>query len=1018
MSASAAPSPADLLALLEREFGLVGELAELPGEEATNVRLTTRDGTYALKVLPLGHDHALAELQAAAFEHVSERAADQPIPRLVRTHSDTRTARFVSADGQRAAMVTTYLPGRAFADVSPVRNDLLRDVGRTLARLDRALADFAHPAAQRELKWDLLQAAWIGGELSAIADPAQRGMVARVHERFVREWHAPLSRARRQVVHGDANDQNVLVANSPDGGARVSGLIDFGDLCSTALVADVAIAATYASLRADEPIHAVAQVVAGFDEVTPLDDDELALVLPCVLTRLAVSVTTAAVRRREGTADDYALANETEAFAMLEHLLRGYERAQLAAVRAACGRTPSPTSAHVVAAVAALASTPDAFAPVLGETLCSARTAVVDLSFASLLGGDDPTAFDPATCAARIDEELRRHGAELGLGRYGEPRTIYPGRAFAGASPHRERRTVHLGIDLFARAGTPVHAPLDGEVVLVEECTARFDYGGVVVLRHELPDGTAFGTLYGHLDPGGTKQLRRGLRIARGAAFAELGDRPDNGDWPPHLHFQWLAYDPRGDATTPPGVSTHAMFAAHAAVHPDPSPMLSLADEAVFVEPDLASMRARRARHFAPNLLVSYKDPVALVRGTRHWMFDPQGRRHLDAYNNVPHVGHANARVARAVADQTRLLATNTRYLNDLQLDYAERLTAMLPAPLRVCYFVASGSEAIEVALRLVRAHTRRREMLVMEHGYHGATTGAVDVSPYKWGKGHVEQPSWAHASVQPDVYRGAHSGKDAAEKYAAMVALQIADLRQRGRSLAGYLCECLPSVGGQIVLPDGFLQTVYALVRSAGGLCIADDVQTALGRTGRHVFGFEQQGVVPDVLVLGKPLGNGFPLAAVVTTEAIRDSFANGPEFFSTFGGSTVACAAGLAVLDELADGRLQQNALRQGERMLAHLREEQTRHEAIGDVRGTGLFLGVEFVRDRERKTPAPEIARYVKDRLRERRVLVGTDGPFDNVLKIRPPMTFDDEAREILLSEIATIVREDGAQPRGRA
>ena len=201
--------------------------------------------------------------------------------------------------------------------------------------------------------------------------------------------------------------------------------------------------------------------------------------------------------------------------------------------------------------------------------------------------------------------------------------------------------------------------------------------------------------------------------------------------------------------------------------------------------------------------------------------------------------------------------------------------------------------------------------------------------------------------------------------------------------------------------------------MRRAGGLCIADDVQTALGRTGDYFFGFEQQGVVPDVLVLGKPLGNGFPLAAVVTTEAIRDSFSHGPEFFSTFGGSTVACAAGLAVLDELRDGSLQRNAKRQGERMLQGLRAMQREHEAIGDVRGLGLFLGIEMVNDRDTRAPAPKLARYVKDRMRERRILIGTDGPYDNVIKIRPPMTFDDAATDLLLTEIAAIFREDGAQ-----
>ena len=901
MPAPLHPPKAALRALLIREYGLDGELVAYPGEEACNTAVRTTTGHFMLKLLP-SCPHELTELQAAAFEHVALRTKGVAIPNLVRTVRGERTVRARFDDGDRSGLLTTFLAGRAFASTSPVRQALLRSLGAQLGTLDRALLDFAHPAAQRPLRWDLLQAAWIGDELDAIPEPRRRALVAAVHHRFVTQWQRELRAVRHSVIHGDANDQNLLVECDADGNALVTGIIDFGDMSRSALIGDIAIAATYASLRSEEPLAAIAEVIAGCHEVLPLDDCELELALPCVLVRLAVSVTMAACRRRDGTADDYALNNEEQAWALLERLSALDVRVGHAAIRSTCGLTARPATDALLASLRARSGT---FAPVLGNALAAGRTTarVVDLSFGSVLAGDDPTTFDPAVCSARIQAELAEHGSALGVGRYGEPRTIYPGAAFAGPTPHHERRTMHLGVDLFAPAGSAVHAPLDGEVARVHVCTDRFDYGGMVVLRHTDADGSVFGTLYGHLDPASVNGLQVGGRIARSAAFASLGARPHNGDWPEHLHFQILAFDPAHGPEVPPGVATPSTFAAHAALYPDPSPLLGLGDEARWREPDTAAMRDRRARHFAPNLFVSYREPVALVRGSRHHMFDAHGRRFLDAYNNVPHVGHSHPHVVAAVCTQTKLLATNTRYLNELQLAYAERLTARLPSSLRVCYFVASGSEANEIALRLVRAHTRRREFLVMEHGYHGATTGAVDISPYKWGKGYVTQPDWAHASVQPDVYRGAHHGDDAGAMFARDVAVQIAALRARGRVLAGYLCECLPSVGGQIVMPRGFLHDVYASVRAAGGLCIADDVQTALGRTGEHFFGFEQQGVVPDVLVLGKPLGNGFPLAAVVTTEAIRDSFARGPEFFSTFGGSTVACAAGLAVLDVLED-------------------------------------------------------------------------------------------------------------------
>ena len=1015
MPAPAHPSLEELRAILVAHYGLDGELVPHAGEEACNIEVRSGSSRHMLKALPTTWPHALAELQAAAFEHVAARGCEPEVPRLVRSKDGAATVRAKFRDGERSVFVTTFLEGRPFAAIAPVRPALLRSCGRSVGSLSKALADFAHPAAARELRWDLMQAAWIGSALDAIAAPADRELVQHVHARFVADWQTPLRAARQRVVHGDANDQNVFVATDAHGESRVRGIIDFGDMCMSALVCDVAIAACYASLRCEHPLAAIAEVTAGFDEAEPLTDDEFALVVPLVLTRLAVSVTTAAVRRQDGTADDYALVNEREAWAMLRRLwnhdAKDLRIAEIT-LRKACGREPWPHGARVRAFLAARRGS---FANVLGDAQRDATFATLDLSFSSLLAGDDPTKFDPDVCADRIANELARHGATIGVGAYAEPRTIYEGPAFAGPLPHDERRTVHLGVDLFARAGTHVCAPLDGEVVSATAHDARLDYGGTVVLRHRTDDGVAFGTLHGHLDPECARMLAPGRRIAKGESFAKLGARPHNGDWPEHLHVQLLAFDPAHGPENPPGVAAPHAFAAHEALYPDPVHLLALPISARWQEPDTAAMKQRRARHFAPNLLISYREPVTLVRGKAHWMFDPHGRRHLDAYNNVPHVGHCNERVVEAVCTQTKLLATNTRYLNELQLAYAERLTALLPEPLRVCYFVASGSEANEVALRLVRAHTGRKDLLVMEHGYHGATTGAVDISPYKWGKGYVTKPDWAHKSLQPDVYRGAHHGDDAGEQFAAEVEAQIARLATEGRSIAAYLCECLPSVGGQIVMPKGFLRRVYKAVRAHGGLCIADDVQTALHRTGAHCFGFEQQDVVPDVLVLGKPLGNGFPLAAVVTTEAIRDSFSHGPEFFSTFGGSTVACAAGLAVLDELRDGSLARNAARQGERILRDLGAMQREHEAIGDVRGLGLFLGVEMVLDRATKAPAPKLARHVKDRLRERRILVGTDGPFDNVVKIRPPMTFDDEATDLLLTEIAAILREDGAQAR---
>jgi 4-aminobutyrate aminotransferase-like enzyme len=371
------------------------------------------------------------------------------------------------------------------------------------------------------------------------------------------------------------------------------------------------------------------------------------------------------------------------------------------------------------------------------------------------------------------------------------------------------------------------------------------------------------------------------------------------------------------------------------------------------------------------------------------YLYDHTGRRYLDAYNNVPHVGHSHPRVVQAAIEQMLLLNTNTRYLHDHLAAFAERLTATLPAPLSVCYFVNSGSEANELALRLARAHTRRRDVIVLDAAYHGNTTTLVDISPYKFnGPGGEGAPPWVHVLPLPDTYRGRYKRDDprAGQKYAEYA-------RHAGNPSA-FIAESAPSVGGQIVLPDGYLANVYAIVRAAGGVCIADEVQTAYGRMGTHFYAFEAQGVVPDIVVLGKPVGNGYPLGAVVTTREIAESFDNGMEFFSTFGGSTVSCAVGLAVLDVVQEERLQEHAREVGDVLLAALRAIAGRHPLVGDVRGSGLFLGVELVKDRDTREPASEEASGVVNRMRERGILIGTEGPSANVLKIRPPMPFTRE------------------------
>ena len=416
-----------------------------------------------------------------------------------------------------------------------------------------------------------------------------------------------------------------------------------------------------------------------------------------------------------------------------------------------------------------------------------------------------------------------------------------------------------------------------------------------------------------------------------------------------------------------------------------------------------ALLTARRER-IGPSLSLAYDRPLHVVRGLGQYLYAADGRPYLDLVNNVCHVGHCHPAVVAAAARQMGTLNTNTRYLYDGLTAYAERLTATLPAGLDVCFFVNSGSEANELAIRLARAATGRRDLLVLDGAYHGHTTSLVEASPYKFmGKGGSGRAAdWVHVAPMPDGYRGRHRGHGAetGRRYTAEIEHSIA---ASPRPLAGFLCEPILGCGGQIVPPEGFLAGAYEAIRRAGGLAIADEVQVGFGRAGSHFWAFETEGVVPDVVVMGKPIGNGHPLAAVVTTRAIADAFANGMEFFATFGGNPVSCAVGMAVLDVVEDENLQARAAELGERMLTGLRELAKRYPLVGDVRGVGLFAGVELVRDHETLEPATEEAAAIVGRLARRGLLLSTDGPFANVIKIKPPMVLTADDVDFFVREL---------------
>lgn len=421
---------------------------------------------------------------------------------------------------------------------------------------------------------------------------------------------------------------------------------------------------------------------------------------------------------------------------------------------------------------------------------------------------------------------------------------------------------------------------------------------------------------------------------------------------------------------------------------------------------------AIRRRHLGRNLSVSYERPLKIVRGRGQYLFDQDGRRYVDLVNNVCHVGHCHPQVVEAASRQMAELNTNTRYLHDLLAEYLVELIARFPDPLSVCFLVCTGTEANDLALRLARAHTGSRQLVVLEHAYHGHSPSLVEISTYKCeGPGGEGLAGHAHKAPCPDPYRGIHRGRDAGERYARETEAVIRKIREKGGRLGAFMAEPLLGCGGQIVPPPGFFARVAAAVRAAGGVVIADEVQVGFGRVGSHAWAFQAHEFTPDIVTLGKPIGNGHPLAAVVTTPEIAASFDTGMEYFNTFGGNPVSCAVGLAVLDVIDREGLQRRALDLGSRFKQRLEMLAGHHLAIGDVRGRGLFLGAELVTDRDSREPDAALASDVVNRMKERGFLLSTDGPDHNVIKIKPPMVLTEEDIDATVENLDEVLAELG-------
>ena len=859
-------------------------------------------------------------------------------------------------------------------------------MGELAARTALALADFDHPGLDRVLQWDPRFADRVVELLAPHhPDSARRQLVADAAAAAWAQLGVVASDLPRQAVHLDLTDDNVVC--TVERGIRMpDGLIDFGDVTRSWSVAELAITISSVLHHAGAEPVSVLPAIRAFHELRPLSAPEVAAIWPLVVLRGAVLVVSGEHQvQLDGGENAYAAEGIDREWEIFEQATS----------------VPAAVMTGVIADALGVRIAEGAPADGTGVLLPELDPAAVDLLDVSI--GSDAV-DDGAWLDERLDDDFARAAidgwAEAAVLPWLTPR-LTASRIHSTTSS----ATVPTGIDVWFAEPQRLASPGAGAVLASHpgRLVVALDGGLRVELDGAVDGAPAHGTRVSAAD---------GLGVV--AAGSRVRIRLVRADAPPVPHLVRPEYAAGWLALTvdPAPLLGLEPLAAEAAsgLHPSAAASDTARGRSTTPAADAAALVARRDRSFAEVQEHYYDAPPRIERGWREHLIGTDGRVYLDMVNNVTPLGHGHPRLADAVAKQLRTLNTNSRFNYGAVVEFSERLASMLPEPLDTVFLVNSGSEAVDLALRVAFAATGRRDVVALLEAYHGWTSGsdAVSTSVADNPDALATRPDWVHALDAPNPFRGTHRGADAA-RYAPEAAARIRELAATGRPPAAFIAETFSGNAGGIPLPDGYLAEVYAAVREVGGLAIADEVQAGYGRLGHWFWGFEQQHVVPDVVAVAKAAGNGYPLGAVITSREIAARFRSQGYFFSSTGGSPASSVAGLAVLDAFRDEGLQENAAEVGGRLKIRLEELATRHPLIGAVHGLGLYLGVEFVRDHATLEPATEETAAICDRLLELGVVMQPTGDHQNVLKTKPPLCLDRASADFFVDTLDRVLAE---------
>ncbi|WP_042378204.1 aminotransferase [Streptacidiphilus melanogenes] len=958
-------------------LGLDGPVEELGSQQDANFLVRGEDGTplAVLKIANPAFGPAEIEAQDEAADLIAGADPGLRVATVLREEGGAARAAVVeTASGPLTARLLRYLPGGTLTGPRHLSPRAVAAMGRIAGRVSAALRDFHHPGLDRVLQWDLQHADRVVALLlEHVAEPAQRAAVAAAAEDAWRGLDGLREQLPRQAVHMDLTDDN-LVAAVGDPVRTPDGVIDFGDVATSWAVAELAVPLSSLLHHDGVEPHDVLPAVQAFHAERPLSAAEARALWPLVVLRAATLV---ASGRHQAAIDGEGNAY---ANAALDREWRIFEQATSVPTSVMTGLVldrlglDRPFSDPLAPSRAREAV--ETAAPLVAD-LKPTEVALLDLSTDS--DAMDHGAWLEAGVEDRLAGALLAEGAAVVLAPYGRPR-LSRSRVLAATSP----ATVPTGLDLWLGRDLVLRAPAAGRVLQAE--------------AHQLDFALDKGELTLRLTHEGGFLVAAGADVRAGDPLVALpaGAR---------VH---VALHRAGPAAVPPLVRPE-YAAGWLALTADPTPLLGLAAAERPADGDLL---ARRAASFAAVQGHYYDDPPRIERGWRHHLVSDQGRVYLDIVNNVSAIGHAHPAVERAVARQLRRLNTNSRFHYASVVEFTERLAALLPEPLDTVFLVNSGSEAVDLGIRLAIGATGRHDVVALREAYHGWTyaSDAVSTSLQDNPNALATRPGWVHTVDSPNSYRGRHRGAGAV-RYAPEAVRAIDELAASGRAPGAFVAETFYGNAGGVALPDGYLEQLYAAVRRHGGLAVADEVQVGYGRLGHWFWGFEQQGVVPDIVCVAKAMGNGHPLGAVITSREVAERYRDQGYFFSSTGGSPVSSVVGSTVLDVLRDEDLQGNAVRVGARLKAGLEALGERHPLVGAVHGSGLYLGLELVRDRATLEPATEETAELCDRMLGLGVVVQPTGDHLNVLKIKPPLCIDAEAVDFFTATLDRALAELG-------